>query len=128
MSLHVHPHDVCTHYPNERLVLVLQAAFILPVLTAMVTEGLTSSQFSAVQEPQAIVVAPTRELASQIYMEARKFAIGTDVRPVVVYGGTSVMHQLRQVENGANLVVGTPGRLLDFVEKGKVSESLTSVC
>jgi len=109
-------------------VLVLQAAFILPVLTAMVTEGLTSSQFSAVQEPQAIVVAPTRELASQIYMEARKFAIGTDVRPVVVYGGTSVMHQLRQVENGANLVVGTPGRLLDFVEKGKVRESLTSAC
>ena len=99
---------------------VFQAAFILPVLTAMVKEGLTSGQFSELQEPQAIVVAPTRELATQIYTEARKFSSRTDVRAVVVYGGTAVSHQLRQVASGANLVVGTPGRLLDFIEKGKV--------
>lgn len=97
------------------------AAFILPVLTAMINEGLSTSQFAEVQEPQAIVVAPTRELASQIYMEARKFSFGTDVRAVVVYGGTSVSHQLRQVEQGANLVVGTPGRLLDFINRDKIS-------
>ena len=102
----------------------MQAAFLLPMLTVMVNNGLTSSRFSPVQEPQAIVIAPTRELATQIYVEACKFAMGTDVKPVVVYGGTSGQHQLRQVENGANVVVGTPGRMLDFIEKGKVSESL----
>ncbi|KAK7101265.1 hypothetical protein V1264_024070 [Littorina saxatilis] len=101
------------------------AAFILPVLTAMYQQGLTTSSFSPVQEPQAIVVAPTRELATQIYTEARKFAARTDIRPVVVYGGTSVGHQMRQVENGANIVVGTPGRLLDFIEKGKISLAKT---
>lgn len=101
----------------------MQAAFILPVLTAMVRNGLTTGKFSEVQEPQAIVIAPTRELVLQIYGEARKFAFGTDIRPVVVYGGTSVAHQLRQVEQGAHFVVGTPGRLLDFVNRGKVSAS-----
>ncbi|XP_046585574.1 probable ATP-dependent RNA helicase DDX4 isoform X6 [Haliotis rubra] len=96
------------------------AAFLLPTLTCMVKEGLTTSQFSEVQEPQAIIVAPTRELVVQIHSDARKFSWGTEVRPVVVYGGTSVGHQLREVERGAHIVVGTPGRLLDFIEKGKI--------
>ena len=42
-------------------------------------------------------------------------------RPVVVYGGTSVGHQLRQLEAGCNILVGTPGRLLDFLRRKKVS-------
>jgi hypothetical protein len=42
------------------------------------------------------------------------------VRSVEVYGGTSVGHQARQLEKGCNIVVGTPGRLLDFIQKGKV--------
>ena len=48
------------------ILLPLQAAFLLPVLTGMMANGLNSSAFSAVQEPQALVVAPTRELAVQI--------------------------------------------------------------
>ena len=100
---------------------MLQAAFLLPVLTGMMTNGLAGSQFSEVQEPQGIVVAPTRELVTQIFHEARKFSFGSMLRPVVVYGGTSVGHQLREVEKGAHLVVGTPGRLLDFINRGKVS-------
>ena len=101
---------------------LIQAAFILPVLTAMVNEGLASSAFSGQQEPQAIVIAPTRELAIQIAQETKKFSVRTDVRPVVVYGGTSVGHQLKQIESGCNIVIGTPGRLLDFIEKGKVKK------
>ena len=77
--------------------------------------------FGGPQYPAAIIVGPTRELVNQIYLEARKFASSTVVRPVVVYGGTSVGHQARQLEQGAHVVVGTPGRLLDFIEKGKVS-------
>nr|ABE27759.1 vasa [Azumapecten farreri] len=97
------------------------AAFLLPVLTGMMKNGLTGSAFSDVQEPQALVVAPTRELALQIFNDARKFSHGTMLRPVVLYGGTSVGYQLKQVENGAHIVVGTPGRLIDVINKGKIS-------
>ncbi|XP_069126293.1 ATP-dependent RNA helicase DDX4-like isoform X4 [Argopecten irradians] len=97
------------------------AAFLLPVLTGMMKNGLTGSAFSEVQEPQALVVAPTRELALQIFNDARKFSHGTMLRPVVLYGGTSVGYQLKQVENGAHIVVGTPGRLIDVIGKGKIS-------
>ena len=75
---------------------------------------------TAIQEPQALCISPTRELANQIYTEARKFSHGAMLRAVVAYGGVSVAHQLRQIENGCNFLVATPGRLLDFVEKGKV--------
>ncbi|EDO46988.1 predicted protein, partial [Nematostella vectensis] len=100
---------------------MFQAAFLLPVMTSMMNAGLTSSSFSETQTPQAMCIAPTRELANQIYLEARKFAHGTMLRPVVCYGGVSVSHQLRQLQSGCNLLVGTPGRLTDFIEKGKVS-------
>lgn len=82
--------------------------------------GLTGSSFSVVQEPQALVVAPTRELAVQIFTDAKRFTHGTMLRPVVLYGGTSLGHQLRNVEQGAHIVVGTPGRLIDVIGKGKV--------
>lgn len=91
----------------------------------MMKAGLESSSFSPVQEPQALVVAPTRELAVQIFMDARKFAYGTMLKPVVMYGGTSVGYQLKQLQQGCHILVGTPGRLIDFISKGKVSNYLT---
>lgn len=97
------------------------AAFLLPVLSGMKAHGIEGSSFSEVQEPQALVVGPTRELVVQIYNEARKFAYGTMIRPVVLYGGVSVNHQLQQVEQGAHIVVGTPGRLLDVIRRKKIS-------
>ncbi|XP_028514405.1 DEAD-box ATP-dependent RNA helicase 52A [Exaiptasia diaphana] len=97
------------------------AAFLLPVMTGMMNDGLKSSAFMEIQSPQALCIAPTRELANQIYGEARKFAYGTMLRPIVCYGGVSVNHQLRQLQQGCNLLVATPGRLMDFVERGKVS-------
>lgn len=98
------------------------AAFLLPVLAGLMDmrDQFTGS-LSAVQAPLALVVAPTRELAVQIYQEARKFSTQTSIRPVVVYGGVSVAHQLRQVQSGCHLLVGTPGRLKDFLGKGRIS-------
>lgn len=104
-----------------------QAAFLLPVLTGMMKNGISGSSFSEVQEPQALVVAPTRELAVQIFMDARKFAHGTMLRAVVLYGGTSVGYQLRQVEQGTHILVGTPGRLIDIIGKGKVGHFTISL-
>lgn len=54
----------------------LQAAFLLPILQQLMADGVAASSFSELQEPEAIIVAPTRELINQIYLEARKFAYG----------------------------------------------------
>uniref|UniRef100_A0A3P8P1K1 RNA helicase n=1 Tax=Astatotilapia calliptera TaxID=8154 RepID=A0A3P8P1K1_ASTCA len=96
------------------------AAFLLPILQQLMADGAAASCFSETQEPEAIIVAPTRELINQIYLEARKFAYGTCVRPVVVYGGVSTGHQIRDLSRGCNVLCGTPGRLLDMIGRGKV--------
>ena len=83
-----------------------------------------TSSLSEVQAPLALVVAPTRELAVQIQKEARKFAQNTCIKPVVVYGGVQVAYHLRQIQQGCHLLVGTPGRLKDFLGKRKVYNAL----
>ena len=67
------------------------------------------------------MLAPTRELATQIYDEARKFAYRSRVRPAVVYGGANVSDQMRDLDRGCHLLVATPGRLVDFLDRGKIS-------
>ncbi|XP_030623719.1 putative ATP-dependent RNA helicase DDX4 [Chanos chanos] len=99
------------------------AAFLLPILQQLMNDGAAASKFSELQEPEAIIVAPTRELINQIYLEARKFAHGTCVRPVVVYGGTNTGYTIREVLKGCNVLCGTPGRLLDIIGRGKVGLS-----
>jgi len=77
---------------------------------------------SRVTTPLAVILAPTRELAMQIYDEARKFSQGTPLRPVAVYGGASFGNQLRDLKNGiCDIIVATPGRLNDFFQKKFVS-------
>lgn len=68
-----------------------------------------------------MVLAPTRELAIQIYDEAKKFAYRSWVRPCVVYGGNPIGDQIRDLERGCGLLVATPGRLVDLIERGRVS-------
>ncbi|XP_044149464.1 probable ATP-dependent RNA helicase DDX4 [Bufo gargarizans] len=99
------------------------AAFLLPILAHMMKSGVAASQFKDIQEPEAIIVAPTRELINQIYLDARKFAYGTVVRPVVIYGGTQTSHSLRQIFQGCNILCATPGRLLDIINKEKIGLS-----
>lgn len=101
--------------------LSMQAAFLLPTITRLIRDNIPGASQNDSQSPEVLIVSPTRELTLQIYGEARKFVYSSVYRPVVVYGGTSVGHQLQQVERGCNIVVGTPGRLLDFLRRGKVS-------
>lgn len=92
----------------------------MPVLTGLIQKGLESGAYSAIQEPQALIIAPTRELVIQIYDECRKFSNSTIVRCVRVYGGTSTAHQMNDLSKGAHIIVATPGRLLDFIGRSKV--------
>ena len=73
--------------------------------------------------PTALILAPTRELVSQIHDEARKFAYRSWVRPAVVYGGADINQQLRSIERGCDLLSATPGRLVDLIERGRISLS-----
>ncbi|MDO7906456.1 DEAD/DEAH box helicase [Paenibacillus sp. JX-17] len=85
-------------------------AFMLPILHKLRREELY---------PQALVIAPTRELALQITEEANKLAATTEgIRLLAVYGGQDVDKQMRKLEGGAQLIIGTPGRLLDHVRRG----------
>jgi len=68
-----------------------------------------------------LILAPTRELVSQIHDEARKFAYRSWVRPAVVYGGADINTQLRSIERGCDLLSATPGRLVDLIERGRIS-------
>ena len=67
------------------------------------------------------MLAPTRELVSQIHEEARKFCYRSWVRPAVVYGGADINQQLRQIERGCDMLSATPGRLVDLIERGRIS-------
>ncbi|KAJ4147840.1 hypothetical protein LMH87_002342 [Akanthomyces muscarius] len=71
-------------------------------------------------EPLVLIVAPTRELAVQIFNEARKFCYRTMLRPGVVYGGTSVAEQVHLLNRGCDVLIGTPGRLVSFINKPRV--------
>ena len=71
--------------------------------------------------PLALILSPTRELTSQICNEAKKFCYLSGCRPVVVYGGADIRDQLRDLERGCELLVATPGRLVDLMERARVS-------
>lgn len=68
-------------------------------------------------------MTPTRELARQVYLEAKNFVKSTSVRVVSVYGGLSVQQQLADLKKGAELIICTPGRMLDILtlNKGRVT-------
>jgi ATP-dependent RNA helicase DDX3X len=102
--------------------------FLFPILSQAYQTGPSTStpaqQGFARQRkayPTSLILAPTRELVSQIYDEARKFAYRSWVRPCVVYGGADIGSQLRQIERGCDLLVATPGRLVDLIERGRIS-------
>jgi ATP-dependent RNA helicase DeaD len=70
---------------------------------------------------QAMVLVPTRELALQVSLEAQMLTQGTNLRTAVVYGGVGYNAQLEAFRGGAQLVVGTPGRILDHLLKNTLS-------
>jgi ATP-dependent RNA helicase RhlE len=86
------------------------AAFVLPILHKLGQAGGRS--------PRALVLTPTRELAAQVAESARTYGRYVGIRTVVVFGGVSINPQIDALYNGCDLLVATPGRLLDLAEQG----------
>ena len=84
------------------------AAFGIPLIEMLEERG---------RGPQAIIMAPTRELVQQIVIELQKLAEGQDVSICGIYGGEPIERQLRSLSRGVDIVVGTPGRVLDHIER-----------
>lgn len=105
------------------------AAFLFPMISDMVKNMIPDgrqigSRFKHSKIfPHALILAPTRELAIQIHQEARKFTYRSHIRSVVVYGGTDSKSQINELERGCHILVATPGRLIDIIERGKVDIS-----
>ncbi|CAG8582827.1 27820_t:CDS:10, partial [Racocetra persica] len=89
------------------------AAFIWPMLIHIMDQ----EELQKGEGPIGLILAPTRELASQIYIEAKKFAKSYGLRVAAVYGGASKMDQFKELRpGGIEILVGTPGRLIDMVK------------
>ena len=88
------------------------AAFALPAIERLLADPRSG------RDPRVLIVAPTRELASQIAEETRLLARFTRIRVAVIFGGVSFQKQLNELRDDPQIVVACPGRLLDMVERG----------
>ncbi|PJK07493.1 ATP-dependent RNA helicase RhlB [Lysobacteraceae bacterium NML08-0793] len=72
------------------------------------------------EDPRALILAPTRELAIQIHKDAMKFASDLGLKFALIYGGVDYDKQRAQLQSGADIIIATPGRLIDYVKQHKV--------
>ena len=96
-------------------------AFLLPVVELLQAARASGTSIRRGRSPKCLVIAPTRELAQQVEREAASMCGKNDFNTVVVYGGVSIETQSRALSKGADIVVGTPGRLIDLVERGNLN-------
>ena len=95
------------------------AAFLLPIMTQL---GYGSA-VRAGQPPKALILAPTRELANQIEQNVRKLSADLNIRHLAVFGGARYDAQIRSLRRGVDIVVATPGRLEDLMDRGAFDPS-----
>lgn len=94
------------------------AAFALPIVQRLTAERI----------PQALVLTPTRELAMQVAEAVYRYGKGSNISVAPVYGGQPIYRQLRALEQGVQVVVGTPGRIMDHMRRGTLKlDGITTV-
>ncbi|MFW2389779.1 MAG: DEAD/DEAH box helicase [Polyangiales bacterium] len=99
------------------------AAFALPLLQRLAEERKNARP----KRPRALILAPTRELALQIHDEIERFGKYTKLRQASIFGGVSANPQIKALSQGLDVVVATPGRLLDLASQRKIDLSEVSV-
>ena len=96
------------------------AAFTLPILQRILPFA-SSSPSPAKHPVRALILAPTRELAMQVYESVKTYSKHTPIRAMCAFGGVDIKPQIAELKKGVEILVATPGRLLDHVENKSVS-------
>ena len=122
--------EYCTPIQAESLPIALQgqdlagqaqtgtgktAAFLIATLHHLLTHP--ASEKRRPNQPRALILAPTRELAVQIYNDAQALTRHTEFTSAAVFGGTGYDKQRKQLEDGVDILIGTPGRLIDYLKQ-----------
>ena len=94
------------------------AAFALPII-----QKLNNKNQGKYKRIKALVLTPTRELASQVGSNFKKYASHSNLRIVDVYGGVKISQQIKQLSNGTDILVATPGRLIDLMNQNQLDIS-----
>jgi ATP-dependent RNA helicase DeaD len=104
------------------------AAFALPTIHRLGADaGAGAGRKAAHRRTRGLVLVPTRELAMQVAEAMHKYARGSGLTVVPVYGGAPMMQQIRALDRGAEIVVGTPGRVLDHIRRQSLTLDAVSV-
>ena len=90
------------------------AAFGIPIVQAIDRPGRT---------PSALILCPTRELAVQVSEEIKRLAVFKGLNTLAIYGGASIEHQFEALERGVDIVAGTPGRIIDHIQRRTIDLS-----
>lgn len=101
-------------------------AFLIACMNRLLTRPALANRKAA--DPRAMILAPTRELAIQIAKDAEKFGGQLGLKIALVYGGVDYEKQKNTLEQGADIIIATPGRLIDYVRQGVVSLHACEVC
>src|SRR5882762_9388026 len=97
------------------------AGFTLPIVHNLISAPLADANGEPVHRVRVLILTPTRELAAQVEESFRKYGKYTELRVVPVYGGVGIEPQSKALRRGVDVVVATPGRLLDHMERQNVS-------
>jgi len=97
------------------------AAFVLPILQRL------SRQSKREQLPRALILTPTRELAAQVAQSVLSYGKGLPLRSTVIFGGVGINPQIVQLRRGVDILVATPGRLLDHAGRGTLDLSRVEI-
>ncbi|MEM7589245.1 MAG: DEAD/DEAH box helicase [Myxococcota bacterium] len=94
-------------------------AFLLPLVTKVDAKAHT---------PSILVLTPTRELTQQVYKQLQQLGQATQVKSLAVYGGTSLQQQIQALQEGVHVVIATPGRCKDLLQRGELSPDAIRHC
>src|SRR5438128_3225530 len=97
------------------------AGFTLPIIHNLITAPLTDENGKPFHRVRVLILAPTRELAAQVEASFRKYGKYTELRVVPIFGGVGIEPQSKVLRRGVDVVVATPGRLLDHMERENVA-------
>ena len=105
------------------------AGFTLPILHRLSTDanGAKQSNRTAARPIRALILTPTRELAAQVEESVRVYGKYTNLNSAVIFGGVSINPQIKQLKHGVDILVATPGRLLDHMMQKTIDLSKVEI-